>query len=53
MRSLYSTITIGVLYCLTILVLLGMALETPERQAIAGEDRPAALAEAHTSRLAG
>lgn len=53
MRSLYSTITIGVLYCLTILVLLGMVMETPAGKAVAGEDRPAAVAEAHTSRLAG
>ena len=53
MRSLVSSITVGALYCLTILALLGLAYRAPSPDAVAGADRPAAVADAHTPGLAG
>lgn len=54
MRSFYSTIGIGFLYCLTIFGLLGMALRGPaDPGTVAGDDRPASVAAAHTPRMDG
>ncbi|MDX1623868.1 MAG: hypothetical protein R3199_07785 [Gemmatimonadota bacterium] len=53
MRSIVSSIAVGALYCLTIFVLLGLALHAPSADAVAGADRPAPVAGAHTPGTAG
>lgn len=53
MRSLVSSIAVAALYCLTIIALLGLTYRAPSPDAVAGADRPAAVAGAHTPGQAG